>query len=93
MTNFQFICFDNLSLLLPNEFENLECEINNSNYYKYLHNFEIIHRYNQNQKKKIFYSNLYNSFINLENKLNIFYNDINEFKIYINKNLYYTNMY
>tara|TARA_Y100000389_G_scaffold182228_1_gene198675 strand:+ start:97 stop:369 length:273 start_codon:yes stop_codon:yes gene_type:complete len=90
MTNFEFICFDNLSLLKPSDFECLEYEINNSEYLNY---FENIYIYNQNKREKYFYSNILNSFINLENKLNIFYNDINDFKNCINKSLYYTNMY
>lgn len=93
MTNFEFICFDNLSLLEPSDFECLEYEINNSDYYKYLNYFENIYKYNQNKKEKYFYSNILNSFINLENKLNIFYNDVNDLKNCINKSLYYTNMY
>ena len=82
-TDFKFICFDNLSTMPSNEFYNLHYEINS---YEFLKNVdEIESRYRINiQKKKII-----NTMIHLQNYINIFYNDIQDIRQFINCNLNY----
>ena len=89
MSNFNFITFKNLSELENNEFYNLECEINNQEYIKEVHKFnqKYMSKKNINKKKRIIKSRLLNSLIEIDNSINIFYNDIIDFKNFINSNL------
>jgi hypothetical protein len=94
MNNFNFITFKNLSELENNEFYNLECEIDNKEYIKEVHKFnqkyvnkKNINKKNINNKKKIIKSRLLNSLIEIDNSINIFYNEIIDFKKFINFNL------
>lgn len=89
MSNFNFITFKNLSELENNEFYNLECEINNQEYIKEVHKFnqKYMSKKNINKKKRIIKSRLLNSLIEIDNSINIFYNEIIDFKNFINSNL------
>ena len=89
MSNFNFITFKNLSELENNEFYNLECEINNEEYIKEVHKFnqKYMSKKNINKKKRIIKSRLLNSLIEIDNSINIFYNEIIDFKNFINSNL------
>ena len=89
MSNFNFITFKNLSELENNEFYNLHYEINNQEYIKEVHKFnqKYISKKNINKKKRIIKSRLLNSLIEIDNSINIFYNEIIDFKNFINSNL------
>jgi len=89
MSNFNFITFKNLSELENNEFYNLHYEINNEEYIKEVHKFnqKYISKKNINKKKRIIKSRLLNSLIEIDNSINIFYNEIIDFKNFINSNL------
>ena len=89
MSNFNFITFKNLSELENNEFYNLHYEINNEEYIKEVHKFnqKYISKKNINKKKRIIKSRLLNSLIEIDNSINIFYNEIIDFKKFINFNL------
>ena len=89
MSNFNFITFKNLSELENNEFYNLHYEINNEEYIKEVHKFnqKYMIKKNINKKKRIIKSRLLNSLIEIDNSINIFYNEIIDFKNFINSNL------
>lgn len=89
MSNFNFITFKNLSELENNEFYNLHYEINNQEYIKEVHKFnqKYMSKKNINKKKRIIKSRLLNSLIEIDNSINIFYNEIIDFKNFINSNL------
>ena len=89
MSNFNFITFKNLSELENNEFYNLHYEINNEEYIKEVHKFnqKYMSKKNINKKKRIIKSRLLNSLIEIDNSINIFYNEIIDFKNFINSNL------
>jgi hypothetical protein len=92
MNNFNFITFKNLSKLENNEFYNLECEINNKEYIKEVYKFNqkyLSKKYinKKNKKKRIIKSRLLNSLIEIDNSINFFYNEIIDFKKFINSNL------
>ena len=86
MSNFNFITFKNLSELENNEFYNLHYEINNQEYIKEVHKFnqKYMSKKNINKKKRIIKSRLLNSLIEIDNSINIFYNEIIDFKNFIN---------
>lgn len=87
MNNFNFITFKNLSELENNEFYNLECEINNKEYIKEVYKFNKKYINKKNKRQKIIKSRLLNSLIEIDNSINIFYNEIIDFKNFINSNL------
>jgi hypothetical protein len=87
MNNFNFITFKNLSELENNEFYNLECEINNKEYIKEVYKFNKKYINKKNKRQKIIKSRLLNSLIEIDNSINIFYNEIIDFKKFINFNL------
>jgi len=87
MNNFNFITFKNLSELENNEFYNLECEINNKEYIKEVYKFNKKYINKKNKRQKIIKSRLLNSLIEIDNSINIFYNEIIDFKNFINFNL------
>jgi len=99
MNNFNFFTFKKLSELENNEFYNLQYEINNKEYIKEVNKFNKKYIIKKNNKKRIIKNNkkriikksrLLNSLIHVDNSINIFYNDIIDFKDFINCNLNYT---
>jgi hypothetical protein len=89
-TDFKFIYFDKLSPIPSNDFYNLHCEINS---YEFQKNVQIIEsKYRKNKQKN---NNKYNkkkiikSIIHLQNHINIFYKDIQDFQQFINYKLNY----